>query len=105
MKRFRYELTLDAQRDMAGIYNYYLDRGEEGTGRRIVRSLAEKIRMLAAQGNSGVARDWILLGLRAFPFKGYCIYFRMMQDTMVILHIAHGRQDIRPEMFAGKDDD
>lgn len=104
MKRFGYEITLDAQRDLAGIYNYYADLGEAQIGRRIVESISTKIRVLAAQRNSGVARNWLSPGLRAFPYKNRCIYFRIVGNNLVVVHIAHSRQDVRPEMFEAEDD-
>ena len=104
MKGFGYELTLDAQRDLAGIYNYFADKDEAPTGRRIVEEISSKIRMLAAQRNSGVARDWLSPGLRAFPYKSHCIYFRVLRERLVVLHVIHGRQDVGPEMFANQNE-
>jgi toxin ParE1/3/4 len=104
MKRRRYALTADAQRDLAEIYLYLADAGDRTGGRRLVGSLEEKIKELARIGSSGVARDWISPGLRAFPHKNRCIYFRVAGDQIRVLRILHGRQDVQPEVFVSKDD-
>ncbi|MBX9456334.1 MAG: type II toxin-antitoxin system RelE/ParE family toxin [Rhizobium sp.] len=82
MKRRRYTLTADAQRDLAEIYLYLADAGDPSAGRRLVGSLVDKIRKLARLGTSGVARDWIAPGLRAFPHKSRSIYFRIVGDQI-----------------------
>ena len=49
MKRRRYALTIDAQRDLAEIYLYFADAGDPATGQRLVGSLESKIRSLPDQ--------------------------------------------------------
>lgn len=103
MRRFSYSLSIDAQRDLAEIYLYLADRGDSVAGRRLVASLSTKIRSLASSGSIGVARDWISPGLRAFPYKNRCIYFRVVDSKMRILRILHGKQDIDSQMFSHAD--
>lgn len=99
MRPYRYSLSLEAQRDLAEIYNYLADKGDAATGRRLVERLQQKIQALAAVRNAGVARDWISPGLRAFPYKNRCIYFRVLDDRIHVLRILHGRQDSGPRVF------
>jgi toxin ParE1/3/4 len=42
----------------------------------------------------GSPRDWVREGLRAFPYKQRCIYFRSYEDSIVIVRVLHGKQDI-----------
>ena len=54
---------------------------------------------IAELGLSGTPRDWIRPGLRAFPYRQRCIYFRMYDDRVVIVRVLHGSQDIDRQEF------
>lgn len=71
---------------------------------RLLELVDDKILSLAAAGNKGVSREWLSPGLRAFPYKNRCIYFRVVGSTMRIVRVLHGRQDVGPDMFETKDD-
>ena len=70
---------------------------------RLLKQLDDKITTLAWSGNKGVARDWLSPGLRAFPFKNRCIYFRVSGNAMRVIRVLHGRQDVTPELFENED--
>jgi plasmid stabilization system protein ParE len=65
----------------------------------LVDAITAKIVTMAATGNSGVARDDILPGLRARPYKQRCIYFRVAGKEFYALRVLHGRQDVSPDLF------
>ena len=67
---------------------------------RLIQDIERKIAELAASRNPGVSRDWLKPGLRAFPYRRRCIYFRFIEDTLVVLRIVHGRQDITADYFS-----
>jgi toxin ParE1/3/4 len=52
------------------------------------------IEKLAALGISGAPRDWIRQGLRAFPYRRRCFYFRVEGDNFILLRVLHGAQDV-----------
>jgi toxin ParE1/3/4 len=59
---------------------------------------------IAELGISGVPRDWLRPGLRAFPYRKRCIYFRayedrIVEDRIVIVRVLHGKQDIDRQEF------
>jgi plasmid stabilization system protein ParE len=101
----RFSLSRDAQRDLMELYAYFEARGDALVGRGLIKALFMKIEALASSGHSGVPRDWISPGLRAFPHKNRCIYFRVFEGQMRVLRILHGRQDVKREMFSPNAED
>ena len=73
--------------------------GDDRVALTFVSDLHAKIIHLAKSGSNGVARDWISPGLRAFPLRDRCIYFRIDGDRMLVLRVLHGHQDVEQQDF------
>jgi toxin ParE1/3/4 len=97
-----YRLSPQAVEDLIEIYNYLHERNPVAA-ERFTEDIEHKIRDLAGSRNPGVSRDWIKTGLRAFPYRRRCIYFRLVDDTLVVLRITHGHQNISPDDFSESD--
>ena len=95
----RFRLSPQAIEDLIQIYGYLEERNPVAA-ERLIQDIERKIAELAASRNSGVSRDWLKPGLRAFPYRRRCIYFRFIEDTLVVLRIVHGRQDITADYFS-----
>jgi plasmid stabilization system protein ParE len=87
-----------ALEDLADIYEY-IALENPAAADRLVGSITTKISRLAEAGNRGVARDGVAKGLRAFPFKQRCIYFRIVDENFYVLRVLHGKRDITAELF------
>ena len=61
---------------------------------RFISDLIHQIYRLAELRLNGVPRDWIRPDLRAFPYRKRCIYFRVEEETLYVLRVLHGSQDI-----------
>lgn len=61
--------------------------------------LTAKITWIAEVDFTGSPRDYIAEGLRGFPYRERCIYYRSYNDRIVGLRVVHGAQDIKPEDF------
>ena len=61
--------------------------------------LTARIEWIAEDGFTGVPRDHISVGLRAFPYRRRCIYFRHEQTRTLILRVVHGAQDVEQLQF------
>lgn len=59
-----------------------------------IQNLASEIEKIAFLGITGSSRDWISQGLRAFPYRERCFYFRIDGNSFVLLRVLHGKQDI-----------
>lgn len=64
-----------------------------------MRDFLAKIDWIAEVGFTGAPRDEILPGMRAFPFRGRCIYYRHDSESVLILRILHGAQDVTAQTF------
>ena len=94
----RYRLSPQAIEDLIQIYNYLNERSPLAA-ERFTSDIERKIVDLAGSRNPGVYREWLKPGLRAFPYRRRCIYFRVVEDALVVLRITHRRQDITPDTF------
>jgi toxin ParE1/3/4 len=97
--KFRYSYSKRALRDIAHIYTY-IAQDNPKAAERFMAALEAKIITLATAGVSGVSREWLMDGLRAFTFRDRCIYFQIDAGEMKILRILHARQNISAEMFS-----
>ncbi|AOG08703.1 type II toxin-antitoxin system RelE/ParE family toxin [Agrobacterium sp. RAC06] len=97
-----YRLSPQAVEDLIEIYAYLYVRSPV-PAERFTADIEQKIGDLAASRNPGVASDWVKTGLRAFHYRRRCIYFRLVDDTLVVLRITHGRQNISPDDFPESD--
>ena len=61
---------------------------------RFISDLIGQIYRVAELHLDGVSREWIRPGLRAFPYRKRCIYFRVQEETLYVLRVLHGAQDI-----------
>ena len=59
----------------------------------------EKIEWIAKVDFTGSPRDHVSNGLRAFPYRKRCIYFRSYADRVVIVRVLHGAQDVTQHEF------
>ncbi|THV14392.1 type II toxin-antitoxin system RelE/ParE family toxin [Rhizobium rhizophilum] len=96
-------MSPQAIEDLIQIYNYLYERSPV-TAERFTSDIEQKIIDLADSRNPGVSREWLKPGLRAFPYRRRCIYFRVVEDTLVVLRITHGRQDITSDTFPESED-
>ncbi len=98
IKPLRLILTDTARSDLKGIYEY-IARENQTAATSFIRDLSEKLEHLAKAGVTGSSRDWVCVGLRAFPYKGRCFYFRIIKDQMVVIRVLHGKQDVSAQSF------
>ena len=57
-----------------------------------VEDLGRQVDKLVALGVTGVPRDEISAGLRAFPYRKRCFYFRVTEESFTLLRVLHGAQ-------------
>lgn len=98
IKSLRLILTDTAKSDLKDIYEYIAIENPN-VAVSFIQDMSEKLEDLANTGVTGSRRDWVSTGLRAFPYKGRCFYFRIIGDQMVIIRILHGKQDVSAQSF------
>ncbi|MFV0436213.1 MAG: type II toxin-antitoxin system RelE/ParE family toxin [Desulfopila sp.] len=98
MKPLRLILTDTARSDLKAIYEY-IAKENQTAAISFVQDLSEKLEHLAQAGVTGSSREWVSVGLWAFPYKGRCFYFRIIEDQMIVIRVLHGKQDVSAQSF------
>ena len=88
----RYRLTLEARADLLDIFDYGLLRFGEHSASRYRASIAQLFERLGEFPEIGVSFESDV-HRRRFPHWPYLIFYRILDDHIVITGIKHGRQD------------
>jgi toxin ParE1/3/4 len=85
-----------ARRDFTDILEYITrESGHLSVGRGFVDVLREQCRKLASlPGTLGRSRPELRSDIRSFPFKGYVIFFRYVEETFEVVNVLEGHRDI-----------
>jgi toxin ParE1/3/4 len=100
LKPFRLVLTATAQADLRGIYDCIAnEKGSPVSAERFTRDLTEKLFSHAAKGLCGSPRDEVSRGLRGLPYRGRCFYFRVVEDSLIVIRVLSRKQDVTAQEF------
>ena len=58
---------------------------------------------MANLGLTGAPRDWIRVGLRAYPYGKHCAYFRVTDSEFRVVRVVHGACDVTAIIFDTQD--
>lgn len=91
-------ITPLAKSDLRGIRRYIAESSPH-YAQEFLADLTAKIIWIAEADFTGAPRDNISPGLRAFPYRQRCIYYRTYPDRIVILRVMHMSQDVQKQDF------
>ena len=91
-------VTKPAKADLRHIHRYIAKENPKAAT-KLADALVDKMFNLAQSPYNGAPRDWIAKGLRALPYKSYCIYFHIDGNKLVVLRILHSAQDVESIEF------
>ena len=103
MRRLRF---LDsAEDDLLSILDYIAEANSDATiARRFTAALRAQCAKLASLPSTlGRARPDLRRDLRSFPFRGYIIFFRYVDDVFEVVNILEGHRDM--DAFFADDED
>lgn len=89
----RYIIAPSASQDLNKIADYFLAVNVEAGGKLLIK-FSQKCQQLAQFPNWGRSYSHIRSSLRGLPLDGYIIFYRVTDDTVEILRIVSGRQDL-----------
>ena len=92
----------EALDDRERIWDYYARVAGSHTAEKILREIAEVIRLIEEHPFAGRARNELRPGLRSFAAPPHVVFYRVVNDTPQIVRVLDGRQDIE-EKFAVRD--
>lgn len=91
-------MTDTAKADLQNIRKH-IARKSPAAAIDFTKDLVQQLDKLVKTGATGVSRDWVATGMRGFPYKERCFYFRIVKDKMVVLRILHSKQDVTAQTF------
>ena len=91
----RYQITDRADADLFEISLYLARQGSIETAERFIDAVHEQFRRLADHPGMGRAREELAPGLRSIPEGKYVIFYRALQEGILIVRVLHGSRDAR----------
>ncbi len=89
--------TSKAEEDLLEIWSYIADDNPAAAD-TLLDDIDAACRTLAANPVSGRAREELAPRLRSFPVGSYIVFYRPMEDGIVVIRVLHGARDL-PELF------
>lgn len=94
----RYVLADSANGDIDEILSVIISENEHAAW-NWYQELHEKFSILAHSPRIGRVREDLLPSLHMFPFGNYLIFYDVVTDGVQILHVVHGKRDVRRAFF------
>ena len=98
MKKLRLIVTATAKADLKNIYDFIAQESSQAA-ERFTKDLTGELIKLTKRGLIGSPRDYISQGLRMYPYKKRCFYFRVIDDKLFVIRVLHSRQDVDSQEF------
>jgi toxin ParE1/3/4 len=89
----RYSIAASASRDLDLISEYYMSRSIEA-GEHIFQEFNRKCQNIVRFPNMGRSYGNVFSGLHGVPLNGYIILYKVTEETVTILRVINGRQDL-----------
>lgn len=80
----------------------YIQQENAQEAKRFMADLTAKIEWIAKVDFTGSPRDYISTGLRALPYRKRCIYYYSHNESIKVVRVFHGAQDITQKEFNEK---
>lgn len=77
----------------------YIAEDNQQAASDLIDDLLHKIKKLADTGVTGSSRDHVKTGLRGFPYRKRCFYFRIVEDKMFLIRVLRDRQNTATQDF------
>ncbi|MFY9790767.1 MAG: type II toxin-antitoxin system RelE/ParE family toxin [Candidatus Sulfotelmatobacter sp.] len=87
----------EVEADLDDIWSYVAtESGEVDVADRLINAITDHFLILTRYPNIGRSRDYDLRpGLRSLSVGGYVIIHRIEARDVLILHVIHGRRDLK----------
>jgi toxin ParE1/3/4 len=87
-----------AKDDLTEIWATIAEARDEQTAERMTRAILRKCRSHAQFPESGRLRENISPGVRSFPVRPYVVFYRVDENTIMVLRVLHGKRDVERVM-------
>ncbi|MGB3651535.1 MAG: type II toxin-antitoxin system RelE/ParE family toxin [Rivularia sp. (in: cyanobacteria)] len=99
----QYVLAQEATQDLDEILDYFLSRNIDA-GERFIQEFNKKCKYLTQFPNIGRSYANLDPTLRGIPVDGYILFYRVFEDTIVIVRVISGYRDLKT-VFTDADDE
>lgn len=93
-----YRLTRRARRDILNIWSHIAEDSESAAD-GFIDLLLHHFRLLGDVPYAGRQREELRSGYRSFPVGDYLIFYRIQEPGVRIMHVVHGRRDLKRYRF------
>ena len=98
-----YFIAKEASQDLDEILDYFLVRNINA-GEKFIQGFNKKCQNIAQFPNIGRSYAKFDPSLRGIPLDGYIIFYRIFEDSVVIVRVVSGYRDLK-SIFADVDDE
>ena len=84
--------------DLKGVYQYGLRQWGQTQSDSYLENLKDHFWSLTEQPLMGVERSELLPGIRNLPIESHALFYRVTTDTVEIIRLLHGRQDLQRQL-------
>jgi toxin ParE1/3/4 len=88
-----YILSVEASQDIENILDYFLQRNIDA-GERFVKDFNNKCLNIVKFPKIGRSYSHIDSALRGIPIDSYIIFYRLLENSIVIVRVVSGYRDI-----------
>ena len=81
----------------------YVRQFDEAAAKRLIEDLVQKMHHIAHIGVTGSTRPFLPSGVRAFPYRSWCFYFTVDDETLFVVRVLGGDQDTSDVVFLPND--
>jgi toxin ParE1/3/4 len=92
--RFQIQFAEIAKQDLRDIWRGLAEYSGLDFADRTLANIESKFRLLAQFPSFGRSRDELLVGLRSYPAGDFVIFYRILETTVEVVRVLHGRRDI-----------
>jgi toxin ParE1/3/4 len=86
--------TQESDQDLLEIAAY-IARDNPRAADALIDKIDQKLQLLAQFPGLGPERPEFAEGLRSFPIGNYIIFYRRIEDGIVVVRVLHGARDLR----------
>jgi toxin ParE1/3/4 len=90
----KYIISQPAIRDLESISSYFSEVQVE-SGERFLQGFSKRCKQIASFPSSGRSYDDLQVGLRGLPLDGHIILYRIIEDSIEIVRVVSGRQNLQ----------
>lgn len=92
-----------AESDLDAISDYIAERSDDERASNVLRAIYRKMQLYATQPTLGRSRADLREGMRSFPVYRYIVFYRPLEDGIVVVRVLHGSRDLEEQDYTDEE--